>query len=141
MSFLVSLFVVISSFISTPSHAATEVFRMYDQPNPEVSTFCNRFTKLQLNLNGNSGTATISNHLEGFCEIYVQENKKTVKITLKEVSCGSKIYKNLDSSQAQIEIVDNRTRVEAIRSRWPGVSFLFFRSTVVSSLSNFCTLL
>ncbi len=111
MSFLVSLFVVISSLISTPSHAATEVFRMYDQPNPEVSTFCNRFTKLQLNLNGNSGTATISNHLEGFCEIYVQENKKTVKITLKEVSCGSKIYKNLDSSQAQIEIVDNRTRV------------------------------
>lgn len=108
MKLVIATVVMISAL---QSFAKTESFRMYDQPRKQVDTFCNRYTQLQLDIEGTVGTATVSNHLEGACEIYVPENKKTYRVALKDSSCGSKIYVDVTASQPRIEIVDNRTRI------------------------------
>jgi hypothetical protein len=100
------LFGIQSAFAAQP-----KIFKMYRKPHAKVDSFCDVYTKLELNVNGNGGSARLSNHVAGVCEIAVQENPRSYNLVLGSTDCGTKTYRQDDDADNAVEVTDNRGRL------------------------------
>ncbi len=91
--------------------AATSQFKMYDRPDAAVEEFCNVYTSLVLKTPGaqSDAEATLSNKLQGGCELHVDPNLRSYELKLKSTSCGSKYYVGSTESST-IKVTDHRSR-------------------------------
>ncbi len=106
---ILALFAMLSA--GSVAFANTEVFKLYPMPDAIVNQSCDIHTKLLLEVVGNIGTAKLSDHVGGFCEIFVPENKRSYQLVLKETNCGSKTYQQTEDAVEAIEVIDNRSRL------------------------------
>ena len=86
--------------------AESKNFKMYREPFAKVNVNCDIYTKLVLEVDGNTAFAKLSDHVGGFCEIHVDENKRSYQLAISGTDCGTKIYQQ----DAVAEVVDNRGR-------------------------------
>lgn len=88
-------------------------FKLYDQPHATPNASCDVHTKIDLTSTGGS-KATVSEGLEGTCELYVMPNPRTYKLKDAGSSCGSRIFKGSvtkGGKKYSIKITDHRTRL------------------------------
>ncbi|MCA9583812.1 MAG: hypothetical protein KC657_00465 [Myxococcales bacterium] len=89
-------------------------FKLYSQPRHQPNPSCDVHTKLELAKTGYGSKAVLTEALDGFCEIYVQPNKRTYRLKEEGTSCGSKIYsgkRRKNGETYSIKIIDHRTRL------------------------------
>ncbi len=120
--------------LAAPAVQAAE-FKLYDQPNAEPVSFCDRYTSLSLT-EGAAPKALLVNRLGGSCEIAVFPNERQFDLTVTTNACGAKIYKGTRLSQGNgptaIKIVDNRTMTCEI----PVVSLVYVEETYTQGVSK-----
>lgn len=88
------------------------VFKMYSEPNKIPNEGCDIYSTLEIT---ESGSAILTNGVDGLCEIYVAPNKKTYsKLKLISSSC-SKIYsatkRGSNGELVSLQIEDNRENI------------------------------
>lgn len=96
------------------ANAKSATYFMYTKPNAVVFPECDKHTKLVLDVNSatGKGTATLSNHVAGACDLYVFPDKRTYELSLSSKDCGTNVYVGVNQNNgSQITVVDNRARV------------------------------
>lgn len=99
---------VFSLSFTSPLLASEAFFRLYDVPSHDPVLWCDSYTKLHLSSTPRGGMqATLSNVLEGECDLAVIENKRLhFELQVEGDGCGSLIY-----TSPFLKIIDHRNRV------------------------------
>ena len=97
-------------FVSSATFASTATFKMYHDSNARVSPLCDVYTELNLDIQNRSAVATLTNKVEGVCDIVVDPNKRTYELELSSQYCGTKTYTFDDGADSKVTLTDNRGR-------------------------------
>ena len=105
------IIIIALTLFSFSALASTDVFKMYADHHVTPNPNCDVHVELKLKIRGNRATATLTNSLAGYCEIYVIPNVRTYQLVKIGTSCGSTVYAGINDRNDTLNLTDNRTRI------------------------------
>jgi hypothetical protein len=93
--------------VSLGAAARSEAHKLYSSATLDVNPVCDVHLSVNLVPMAGGVLAELANGLDGVCEIFVDPNPRSYRLSYKGQSCGSVIYEDAESG---VQLIDHRNR-------------------------------